>query len=170
MVTAGLRAPQLDNTANQFMGLLSKNKIISLVKWKHEDDVEKPSATLTDLLQLTHQSEQYISSTLRCTILQGQCYNTIYLRFVWREPANCITLISQAVFIQVITMPGTVVKRSICHLNSNDFSIFPWGRTNLSRAQIVLKPTEKIKSYPLNKPTVKKVSSNSQQYKTQPCS
>lgn len=40
MVTAGLRAVQLDNTVNQFMSLLSHNKIISLAKWKHEDDVE----------------------------------------------------------------------------------------------------------------------------------
>lgn len=34
-------------------------------------------------------------------------------------------------------MPRTVVKRSICHLNSNDFSIFPLAGTNLSWVQKV---------------------------------
>ena len=135
MVTAGPSAVQLDNTVNQFMSLLSHNKIISLAKWKHECNVENQVLDwliFRALFQLTRQTEQHINSTLICAILWGLRYNTIhiYLGFVWREPANCITLISQAVFIQVITMPCTVVKRSICHLNSNDFSIFPLSGIN----------------------------------------
>ncbi len=136
MVTAGLRAVQLDYTVNQFMSLLSHNKIISLAKWKHECDVENQVLgwlIFRALFQLTRQTEQQhqLDSHLYYTMGAVLQHNPHYLGFVWRDPANCITLISQAVFIQVITMPCTVVKRSICHLNSNDFSIFPLSGINL---------------------------------------
>lgn len=68
--------------------------------------------------------------------------NPRYSGFVWRKPANYITLISQAVFIHVITMRRTVVKRSICHLNTNDFSIFAFGGINLSNTRLILKQTD----------------------------
>lgn len=96
----------------------------------------KSSARLIDLCSsfptdtsdwTAYQLDSRLYYTMRA-VLQ---HNSHYLGFVWREPANCITLISQAVFIQVITMPCTVVKRSICHLNSNDFSIFPLIGINL---------------------------------------
>lgn len=135
---AGLRVEQLHNKVNQFMSLLSHNKIISLAKWKHERDVENQVLDWL-ILPANVRLKQHINSALLCTrtILQGLHYNTIHITwaFVWREPANCITLISQAVFIQVITMCRTVVKKSICHLNSNDFSIFPFGGINLLWAQ-----------------------------------
>lgn len=85
------------------------------------------------LFQLTSYSEP--SSHLHNTMGAVLQHNLHYFVFVWREPANCITLISQAVFIQVITTPRTAVKRSICHLDSNDFSIFPFSGINLTRAQ-----------------------------------
>lgn len=157
MVTAGLRAVQLDSTVNQFMSLLSHKKIISLAKWKHGCDVENQVLDwliFPALFWLTRQTEQHINTALMCTMGAVLQHNPHYLGFVWRKPANCITLISQAVFIQVITMPRTVVKRSICHLNSNDFSIFPFRGIHLSWARtltwLFLKHTEENTHWILN--------------------
>ena len=96
---------------------------MSWAKWKHECDVDNQVLGLIDLSCRFLPDTAPLSSVLD-TMGAAPQHNPHHLGFVWREPANYITLISQAVFIQVITMRRTVVKRSICHLNSNDFSIF----------------------------------------------
>lgn len=157
MVTAKLRAVRLDITVNQCMILLSNNKIMSLAKWKHGCWCWKSSTRLIDLSSTfptdTSEGTAYqLRSHLYYTMGAMLQHNPHYLGFVWRKPANCITLISQAVFIQVITMPRTVVKRSICHLN--DFSIFPFSGINLSWARtltwLFLKYTEENTHWILN--------------------
>lgn len=73
---------QLDRAINSFMSLISNNKILFLVKWKHDWDAEHRVLDwliFVALFQLTRQTKQSICWTLNCTTLLEPHYNTFHI-------------------------------------------------------------------------------------------
>lgn len=137
MPSAGARAVERrpDRAVNSFTALISRNKIIFFwANWKHEGGAGDGATSWLMAgapFQVARQTKLWIYSTLFCTRLPELRHNSHCSGFVWREPANCITLISQAVFSQVITMPRALLREKHLSLKLKWFLNLPIQRSNV---------------------------------------